>query len=70
MENLVISIDRLDVDIICGNFELSGYLEDSNTDNWEHNFIPNWFADKESELWYDQNWEEINDQVRKAVYKY
>lgn len=63
----IVDIDGDDVYITTSNgYEISGHIEKAEDGE---RFVPSWFADKESELWYDNNWEDIDDQVGKEIYK-
>lgn len=60
---IIVDIDGDDVYITTSNgYEISGRIEKAEDGE---RFVPSWFADKESELWYDNNWEDIDERVLK-----
>ena len=50
-----------------GNIGFDGSLK-KNKNSGEYEFEPDYFEDKESENYYDENWEEIGEEILDAFY--
>lgn len=50
--------------------QFSGSLNPYHTGrDYEYEFEPSWFHDKESEQYYNENWEDIEEEILEKFYK-
>ena len=61
--------DNYEVNYQFDDYEISGVLQKYYTGRAnEYEFQPSWFADEESEKYYDENWEDIEDEILGVFY--
>lgn len=53
------------VDYVIGEIQFSGSVTEDAGGNLS--FEPNWFIDNESEVYWDSNWEAIEDEILKVI---
>jgi hypothetical protein len=73
MDSLKIKIeedgDNYEVNYQFDDYEITGVLQKYYTGRAnEYEFQPSWFADEESEKYYDENWENIEDEILNVFY--